>query len=430
MVFVLAAFIIFNLVASGLLALDQESLNRLGESFNLGLAPLKTGSFLRDYDNFISHVAFCILAYSGIESVIQTAGFVQNWHEIRRAYLFLAFTVGVVTPLVAALALSAPIDFKQHEGDLITHYATSLNGYFFGALVAALASMTLMMAVNTAFVASSELLERVAHRYGFSWIIATNSRHSLYRIHLLNSCFFSAVILVTQGSQKILADMYAIGLLASFCINMGSLIIYRYFMGTKEVLSYHTGRFATLALFIILTSCFVFLALDKPYGTMLWLLVTSVVLIWGILIARRRAPEIKEIGQADSEMEMILYLAESSSPNVHIFFQRPREEAVVSCEKSTVYVTYYSPRQRIPTKLACNHFRFPLRKVVGLFSRVVALLHVVQYELHDREIQVHFGWPMSSWLDRLAIGVMIFKLIRLPKLFPQIGFTISYDRQP
>ncbi len=28
--------------------------------------------------------------------------------------------------------------------------------------------------------------------------------------------------------------MYALGLVASFCINMGSLILYRYFKGTAE----------------------------------------------------------------------------------------------------------------------------------------------------------------------------------------------------
>jgi len=73
-------------------------------------------------------------------------------------------------------------------------------------------------------VASSELLERVAHRYGFHWLIATNKRHSLYRIH---------------------------------------------------------------------------------NGTMLWAIVTALVLTSGIMIARRRSPEIKEIRQSESDMEMI-----------------------------------------------------------------------------------------------------------------------------
>jgi amino acid transporter len=428
MIFILAAFVILNLIASGCLALDEQSLARLKESAHHTVMPLQTGSLLRDYGNFISHIAFCILAYSGIESVIQTAGYVRNWREIRRAYLFLAATVGVVTPLVAALALSAPINFRGHEGDLITYYATSLNGVSFGIMVAGLASLTLTMAVNTAFVASSELLERVAHRYGFQWLIATNRRHSLYRIHVIGACFFSSVILITRGSQTILADMYALGLVASFCINMSALLIYRYSMGTKEVIEYYTSRLGTLLLWIILVSCFIFLAIDKPHGTILWAIVTSVVLVAGLLVAHKRAPEIKEIGESDSEMEMILYLAGSSNPDLHIIFRRPREEALKAPKENEAYVTYYSPRQGIPTKMAPNHFRFPLRRA-SLYHRLVALLKVVEYELPDRQITVHIGWPMSSWLDRLAIGVMVFNIMRLPRLFPQFRFIISYLQQ-
>ena len=153
--------------------------------------------------------------------------------------------------MVAALALSAPIEFAEHEGDLITHYASLLNGAWFGVIVAVLASFTLMMAVNTAFVASSELIERVAHRYNFRWIIETNRKNSLYRIHILNGTLFSTIILITSGSQAILADMYAIGLVASFCINMGALLIYRYSMGTKEIIQYSTSRTGTLVLFVV-----------------------------------------------------------------------------------------------------------------------------------------------------------------------------------
>ncbi len=119
-----------------------------------------------------------------MESVIQTAGLVRSWKEIRKAYLFLALTVGIVTPLVAILVLSANIDFKAHEGDLVTHLCHHAEWGSIWHRRGGLASFTLMMAVNTAFVASSELLERVAHRYGFHWFIVTNRRHSLYRIHL------------------------------------------------------------------------------------------------------------------------------------------------------------------------------------------------------------------------------------------------------
>jgi amino acid transporter len=428
MIFILAAFVMLNLIASGLLGLDQEAIARIKDSGQHTLVSLQTGSWLQDYGSFISHIAFCILAYSGIESVIQTAGFVRSWREIHKAYLFLAFTVGIVTPLVAALALSAPIDFHEHEGDLITHYATLLNGIPFGVIVAALAGFTLVMAVNTAFVASSELLERVAHRYGFLWLIATNRRHSLYRIHIINATFFSTIILITSGSQKILADMYALGILSSFCINLGALLIYRYFKGTKEVIPYYTSRLGSLILWVVLVSCFVFLAYDKPYGTMLWATVTSVVLAAGIMIAKKRSPEILERGQAESEMEMILYLAESSRPDLHIIFQRPREEAVSSPKENEVYITFFSPRQGIPPQRGANHFRFPITRA-GLYHRIFALLRVVEHELTDRDVTIYFGWPMSSWLDRMAIGVMVFNLMRLPRAFPRFNFVMRYHRQ-
>ncbi|HAA04245.1 MAG TPA: amino acid transporter, partial [Syntrophobacteraceae bacterium] len=370
MIFIFAAFVILNLIVSGLFGLNAESFQKITYAAQESFKPLQTGSFFRNYDNFISHVAFCILAYSGIESVIQTAGLVRNWREIRKAYQFLAVTVGVVTPLVAALALSAPINFKEHEGDLITYFATTLNGVGFGMLVATLASLTLIMAVNTAFVASSELLDRVAHRYGFHWLIATNRRQSLYRIHLINAAFFSIIVLITHGSQTILADMYAIGLIASFCINLFSLIIYRYHMGTKEVIPYFTNRLGTLVLWVIMLSCFIFLAVDKPHGTMLWAGVTSVVLVAGMLVARKRAPEIKEIGQGDSDMDMILYLAGSAQSDLHLIFRRPREEALGLAKDNEVYITFYSPRQGAPPKLAPNHFRFPWTRL-GLYQHIL-----------------------------------------------------------
>jgi hypothetical protein len=364
-----------------------------------------------------------------VESVLQTAGFVRSWKEIRKAYWFLALTVGVATPLVAALVLSAPIDFKAHEGDLITHYATLLNGVPFGLAVAVLASFTLTMAVNTAFVASSELMERVAHRYGFSWLIAVNKRQSLYRIHLSSAAFFSVIIFLTMGSQSELANMYALGLLASFCINMGSLIIYRYFQGKGEGVTYSTSRLGTLILWVILISCFIFLAIDKPRATLLWATVTGVMLLLGFWVARKRSPEIKEIEQGDNEMGLILHLAETEAPDIHLFFKRSQETDETPHRSNEAYITFYSPRVGgIPPKAAPNQFRFPLAKI-SLFHRIVSVLRVVEYEMGDRQVVVHLGWPMSSWWDRLSIGVMVFNLMRLPRLFPGFHFEISYNRK-
>ncbi len=430
-IFIFAAFIFFNLIASGILSFDSDSLIRLKAGFDHTATSLKTGSFFRGYGIFIASIASCILAYSGVESVLQTAGLVRTWREIGKAYIFLALTVGLITPIVATLALSAPIDFALHEGDLITHYATLINGIPFGIAVAGLASLTLIMAINTAFVASSELMERVAERYRFHWLIATNRRQSLYRIHLLNATFFSVIIFITQGRQMVLADMYALGLIASFCINMFSLIVYRYFMGTKEVAQFHTSRTITLLIWIIFMSCFFFLASMKPHGTMMWATVTGFILLAGVLVAKKRSPEIIEIGKTDSEMSIILYLAQSACPEIHIFFRRPREE--ILCEggpkENEVYVTFFSPRKGIPPKCAVNEFCLSFGKQ-GLYHHIVSLLKLIEYEMPEQKVFVHFGWPLSSWLDRLSIGVMVFNLMRLPKRFPQFNFTIDYDGGP
>ncbi len=306
---------------------------------------VSTGSSEGTTASFISSIAFCILAYSGVESVIQTAGLVRSWKEIRKAYWFLALTVGLVTPLVAILVLSAHIDFKAHEGDLVTHYATMLNGVPFGMAVAALASFTLIMAVNTAFVASSELLERVAHRYGFHWLIVTNRRHSLYRIHLASAIFFSIIIVLTMGSQEELANMYALGLVASFCINMGSLIIYRYFKGTAEGMTYYTSRLGTLILWIILVSCFVFLAIDKPHATMLWAAVTGDHAApglpgWPGSGPRRSSRSSRaENGNGDDPLPG----ASPTAPEVHLYFRRSEETGETAIPKTTRPISPFIP---------------------------------------------------------------------------------------
>jgi amino acid transporter len=438
-VFIFAAFVILNLIVSGLVDFGKLGAPvRLQAAVAGAFVALEQGSWLDHYGTFISHIAFCILAYSGIESVIQTAGLVRSWQDIRKAYWFLALTVGITTPLIAILALTAPIDFARHELDLIPHFATLLNGRGFGVLVAALAAFTLMMAINTAFVASGELMERVAARYRFNWLIAVNRQDALYRIHLLNAAFFSTIILITGAQQALLVDMYAIGLLASFCINMGALLIYRYYRGTTEI-QYYTSRLGTLILWIILVSCFVFLAVVKRRGTILWAAVTTVVLVAGVLMARRRAPEIKAIAQGDAFEDLAAYLREHRSEAVYLFFRRAQEpkhgmeekapgresmQRGIS-EKNSAYITFYSPRRGIPPRIGPNHFRFPLEQI-GLYQEIIAILEMMESEFPDRKVVVVIGWPLSSWLDRLSMTVRYLNIMRLPRRFPGFEFIMRY----
>jgi amino acid transporter len=423
-IFFIVALVLLSLLASALFEASPASWATIGNTFfSISNQASEHGIFGGFWFAIIG-ISSCILAYSGIESVVQTAGLVKSWRDIGRAYVFLAVTTGIFTPLISALVLSSGLNAAEHETDLLTQFGAHLNGVYFGLLVGAVASVALIMAVNTAFVASSELIERVAHRYNFSWIIKTNNRQSLYRVHILSATFFSCIILLTGGSQKVLAEMYALGLVASFTINMGSLLIYRYFTGTKEIRAFNTSRFGTLLVFIILGSCLVYLSITKPYGLALWLTATVFFLIVGIRVAKHRAPENIQVAQTDSPLQMVFSLAETSSDVLHVYFKRPLESGSMA-DPHVAFVSFYSPRQGIPARLAPNHFRFAYARQ-SLFDSIMELLYVLKYELPDREITIHFGWPLSSWLDRFSIGVMVFSIMRLPRMFPEFNFVIEY----
>jgi amino acid transporter len=422
--FFVVATVLLVLLASAFFEATPAAWTTIGSSFKDTARRAWEGGPIFGYGFLIVGISSTILAYSGIESVVQTAGLTKDWREIRRAYVFLALTIGIFTPLITALVLGSGIDPAAHETDLITQFAASINGVPFGLVVGGIASLALILAVNTAYVASSELIERVAHRYNFGWIIATNRQQSLYRIHILNATFYSLIILATEGSQKILAEMYALGLVASFTINMGSLLIYRYGTGTKEIRAYHTSRTGTLVIFLILLSAFLYLAQTKPYGIALWGAAVAFFLVVGFRVAKKRAPEIAHTALTDTPLQMVFALAESPEDHLHIYFKRPLEGSATA-GTNAAFVSFYHPRAGVPERSSPNHFRFVSARQ-SLFESITELLYVLKYELPHKHITIHLGWPMSSWLDRLSIGVMVFSIMKLPRMFPEFTFVMEY----
>lgn len=424
-IFIIAAIILLNFIISGATEMDASSFQKIESSFTGVFNSISNQNIIQNFGFIIIGISSSILAYSGIESVVQTAALVRSWKEIRKAYTFLALTVGIFTPIVTIIVLSSNININEHETDLLTYFAKIVGGPWFGYVIGFLASILLMMAMNTAYVASSELIERVAHRYNFNWLIKTNRRQSLYRIHILNAIFYSLIIIITDGSQKSLAEMYAIGLVASFTINMTSLIIYRYFKGTKDISAYNTSRTGTLFIVVIFFSSFIYLAFTKQDGTIIWSIVTSLVLIGGLLISKTRAPEIKHIQKTDSTLNVVMHLAEQPEDDVHLFFIRPDEVDNISEKQNYVYVNLFSPRSGIPEKKAANHYRITNHRNT-LLEGMQEVLYALEYELSNKKITIHFGWPLSSWIDRISTGVMVFSFMKLPKEFPNLNFSIDY----
>jgi amino acid transporter len=429
MIFVFAAFVLSNLIIGGFVNMNSNSVSILGESFSGFANDFKGHNIFIGYQNLIIGIGSCILAYSGIESVLQTASLVKDWHQIRKAYIFLAVTVGIFTPLIALFALSSGLELGNHETDLIPTYASRVNGELFGITVGILASITLIMAVNTAMVASAELIEKVAEKYNFRWLISVNKKQSLYKIHILNAIFYCIILFITSGSQAVLAEMYAVGLVASFVMNTGSLLIYRYTKGTKEI-TYHTSRSGTLVLFIVLVSTLIYIMIARPYGTTLWFIITSIVLFLGIRLSRYRAPDIPIRRQTNNVMDVIFRMYEIEGNEIHIYFRRPLEEDPMMKAKDSIFVSFYAPRIETPNENFVNQFWIAIERDQNLYQMITAVIKTIEYEMSalDKEIHFHFGWPLSSWMDRLSIGVMIHNFIKLPRIFPEFRFHMDYQK--
>lgn len=424
-IFIFTTLVFMNFLVSGFFEMTGENYGVIWDSARQSLDQVRSAGSFKGYGLIVLNLSAVILAYSGIESVLQTASLVDNWRQIKRAYTFLALTVGIVTPVVAALVLShrSP-EFLSHHLDLIPFYAGKLNGEWFGVAMSLVAAITLIMAINTAYVASAELIERLALRYNFHWVVKTNRWDSLYVIHIANAIFYTTIIMLVGGMVGRLAEMYALGLVASFVINMGALLIYRYQKGKKEAREYTTSRLGTFIIFALLLSCFVYLASTHLHGMMLWAVATGISLLIGILVARKRSPEIVQAARGDSSMDLIMYLANNDQKNVHLHFKRPFDQANLKLYGLSVYVTFYSARQDIPPKLADNHFRLPV-KHANLYENILAVLNLLNFELPEHNVTAHFGWPTSSWLDRLSVGVMTFQLMKLPLVFPSMNFKIE-----
>jgi hypothetical protein len=247
---------------------------------------------------------------------------------------------------------------------------------------------------------------------------------------MLNATLFTVVIAITAGSQTTLAHMYAVGLVASFTINTGSLVYYRYSKGSQEIPDYHTSRTGTAIIFALLLSTFLYIAYHRWEGFVLWAVVVAAFQIIGFRVAKGRAPEIQEFRKTDNPMQLMFQIAEVE-PEIpfHIYFRRPKDMTKIDESSNVAYVTLYSPRSGTPPKLAPNHYLFTIFRE-SLNGRLMSLLEMMQYDFADRKIVVHLGWPTSSWVDRLSTGVMVYSLMRLPRRFPRYEFSIEYPGLP
>ncbi|AEE15380.1 amino acid permease-associated region [Thermodesulfobium narugense DSM 14796] len=428
-IFVIAAVVLVNVAILGLFNINT-GLPFLIDAYHASLKDILTSNPIHSYTSITFNMSATILAFSGIESVLQTHSLVENWKTIKKAYITLALTVGIIIPLVGTLALSQVPNPIDHSEDLITFFSRMLGGLPLAIIVVILAAVTLIFAVNTAMVASVELLDRVAEKYKFKPLTKTNRFGAAYRIIIIMSTAFISIILITSGNQHTVAQMYAIGLVATFVINLFNLIVYRAYRGREDVKEYSTSILLNSFLFILFLGSFIFLLKDKPDGALLWLSSLIVFLIFGTIIIRSKNIDKAVKISTEKPQDVINYIKENDISNIHIYFRRPMERTSERIDDSSkIFVTFFMSRQSIPKRISNNHFIIPVNHFWGIDGGINGLLGLLQESFPDRRIVVHLGWPTSSWLERVAMGLRTYHILRLPTIYPKFEFKMEFFPQ-
>jgi len=428
-IFIAAAIILVNVAILGLFNFSS-GLPFLINAYQYSLKGIFNTNPINSYMNITFNMSATILAFSGIESVLQTHSLVENWKTIKKAYITLALTVGIIIPLIGTLALSQVPDPFNHSEDLITFFSRMLGGLPLAIVVVILATVTLIFAVNTAMVASVELLDRVAEKYKFSPLTKTNRFGAAYRIIIIMSVAFISIILVTSGNQHTVAQMYAIGLVATFVINLFNLIVYRAYRGREDVKEYSTSIITNSFLFLLFLGSFIFLLKDKPDGALLWTSSLIVFLIFGTIIIKNKNIDKAIKVSTEKPQDVINYIKENDISNIHIYFRRPMERNFERVDDSSkIYVTFFMSRQKVPERISNNHFIIPVNHFWGVDGGINGLLGLLQESFPDKRIVIHIGWPTSSWLERLAMGLRTYHILRLPTIYPKFEFKMEFFPQ-
>lgn len=387
---------------------------------------LASGSLLNSYNLIIIGIGSTILAYSGIESVLQTSKLTESWKTIKNAYIFLIIFIGVVTPTLSILALSTVKDPLGADANLLPVFADAVGGPLLSFFIAVAAFTALVFAVNTATIAGVELISTMSERFGLRRPLIKNRHGAKYRLIIFMALFFSVVILMTGGSQATVADMYAIGLVATFVINLAALLVFRFTQGFSHIKEYKSSFLKNLALLAVFLSVFVYLIAHKQTGAVFWAL-TSIFMLFLGLTLKDYVKEKKDEGSEafNTKFDVISEVDKIKSKKVHIVFLRPFEPPR-SRSDDCVFVTFGLGRLPAPDKMARNHFLLPLASYLTIDVKIEELLRSLEEWYPEREFTVHFNWPTSSWRSRLYLAIMINRILKLPTKLPHLKFAIEH----
>jgi len=423
LVFLIILFI--NLIILGFLNFDNQKVNYFILFFNNSIKTIIDANSFEILGFIIFGISINSLFFNGNEMVISNSNYVRNWRLCIKTYILIFFVLIVIVPVLTSIIFSSNLNIIRGEIFFLPYYSYSISGDFLRLLISISAIFYLSIAIKISMNNIAEILNLISKKINFFWLIKLNKRSSYYRINILTAIFSSIIVVILQSNQKQLAELLAFGILVNISFLLFTLLVYRYFLGSKEISIFDTSKLGTLFLFLIVFGGVVYLFFIKVVLTFLWIIITS--LIFFVLFKVFKTKNIPQLEKKilDNPMDLIFYISDNSNKEFDIYFTRPREHLINKDGIKSVYINFCSQSDPNIPKKGENHFRF---QYIGsrLLPSIIAIIELLKYELPDVKLKFHFGWPLSSWIDRLSVGVMVFSLMKLPKQYPEDEFVIEY----
>lgn len=194
------------------------------------------------------------LAYSGLETLGQLAPSVREPRRrtIRIATALVIGSVLLTVPLFAALAVEAATAGKigSHSA-MLAAVAASFGGHRLHIAVAVTGAVLLLLAAKVAFLGCYHVFREVGeHGYLPAAIARSQSAHAAPRgAVIVITAGAIALVVGTRADPRMLANLFAFGLLGSYTITSVSLDVLRWREGRRG-LSFWLGVLATLAVVV------------------------------------------------------------------------------------------------------------------------------------------------------------------------------------
>ena len=423
LVFLIILFL--NLIILGIISFDSQKVNYFLLFFNNSIKTIIDANSFEILGFIIFGISINSLFFNGNEMVISNSNYVRNWRLCIKTYILIFLIVVLIIPLLTSIIFSSNLNIIRGEIFFLPYYGYSVSGIFLRFVISISAIFYLSIAIKISMNNIAEILNLVSKKINFFWMIKLNKRSSYYRINILTAIFSSIIVIILQSNQKQLAELLAFGILVNISFLLFTLLVYRYFLGSKEISIFDTSKLGSLILFSIVFGGVLYLFFIKVVLTFLWIIITS--LIFFVLFKVFKTKNIPQLEKKvlDNPMELIFFISDNSNNEFNIYFTRPKEHLLNKNGNNSVYINFCSQSEPNIQKKAENHFRF---QYVGsrLLPSIIAIIELLKYELPDVKFKFHFGWPLSSWIDRLSVGVMVFSLMKLPKQYPEDEFVIEY----